>query len=131
IARRRPMHTMRHVLLLTLLLSGRALAEPPNTLTLENQSGEDALVKVGGPLSVEVAVPTGASRTVHVAAGEYVLLVRYGHEAENYRYVTGDPFMVEQTAIGYSVITIPLHTVVDGNYDIAPVSAADFERAGS
>src|ERR1043166_6070969 len=110
------MHTIRQVLAVMLLFSGGVLAEPPNTLTLDNQSGDDALVKVVGPSPSAVVVPTGASRTVHVAAGEYVLLVRYRDASAHYTYAKGDPFTVRQTATQYSVNTVTLHKVLNGNY---------------
>jgi hypothetical protein len=104
-------------------------AEPPNTLTLDNQSGEDALVKVVGPGGSTVTVPTSTSRTVHVAAGEHALLVRYGREPGPFSYSKGDPFAVEQTATQYSIITITLHKVVNGNYRTEAIPAEEFERA--
>lgn len=124
------MHTIRRVLAVFLLLSGGALAEPPNTLTLDNRSGEDALVKVVGPTSAAVEVPTGSSRTIHVAGGGYLLLVRYGRDPRRYSYTKGDPFTVRQTPTQYSMTTITLHKVVNGNYGTVRIPAGEFERGG-
>jgi hypothetical protein len=122
------MHSIPRVLTVLLFVTGVAQAEPPNTLTLDNRSGEDALVKVVGPTRAAVEVPTGSSRTLHVAAGGYVLLVRYGREAGQYTYTKGDPFAVRQTPTEYSVITITLHRVVNGNYGSVPIAAGEFDR---
>jgi hypothetical protein len=94
-----------------------------NTLTLDNASGEHALVKVVGPSPHTIEVRAGGRRTVAVAAGEYFLLVRYGQDARAYRYSRGDRFRVEQTATAYSVVTITLYVVPNGNYGSQPSSA--------
>lgn len=55
--------------------------------------------------------------------------MRYGSKPEKYRYSKGDPFTIIQTATQYSVTTITLHKVVDGNYPTHPISAEEFEKA--
>lgn len=104
-------------------------SEPANTITLVNNSGEPALVKLVGSTPQTVEVPDGQSRTVPVASGEYSLLARYGAAQGHYTYSRGDPFTVTQTATEYSAITITLHKVVGGNYQTEPASKAEFERA--
>jgi len=101
----------------------------PNTITFDNQSGEFAIVKLMGPTKVAVEVPNGQEQTVHVAAGNYYLLGRYGTQPEEYTYTKGDPFTVTQSGRQYSVITITLHKVVDGNYHAEHVSKKEFEGA--
>jgi len=115
-------------LLLHLGVASRAQA-PPNTITLDNRSGESALVKIVGPTVQSVEVPHDQTRTVNVAAGEYYLLVRYGKPPSPYTYSKGDPFSVEQTQIRYSAITITLHKVIGGNYRTNPASQEEFEQA--
>lgn len=106
-----------------------AIAETsPNTITFDNQSGEFAIVKLVGPTKVEIEVPNGQDRTVNVEAGDYYLLGRYGIVPEKYKYTKGDPFEVAQSGRRYSVITITLHKVVDGNYDARPVSGKEYEK---
>jgi hypothetical protein len=102
---------------------------PPNTITLENESGDFALVQVIGPTERLIEVPQGQKRTVNVTAGEYYLLARYGESPERYRYTKGESFKVTQTATQYSTITITLHKVAGGNYPTQPTSQEEFEKA--
>jgi len=100
----------------------------PNTITFENQSGEFAIVKLMGPTKVAVEVPNGQEQTVHVEAGNYYLLGRYGTRPEEYTYTKGAPFKVTQPTGQYSAITITLHKVVQGNYHAKPVSGNEFKN---
>jgi hypothetical protein len=100
-----------------------------STISLDNQSGEPALVKLVGPTGHIVEVPSGTSRTVNVTAGEYYLLARYGSDPGRYAYSRGNPFKVEETASQYSAITITLHKVVGGNYPTQSSSRAEFDSA--
>ena len=102
--------------------------ENPNTITFDNKSGELGLVKLIGSTAQTVEVPNGQSRMVKVAAGEYYILAQYGDKPDAYRYSKGDPFTVTQTATQYSVITITLHPVVDGNYPTHPISPEEFDK---
>jgi hypothetical protein len=102
---------------------------PRATITFENGSGQDALVKVLGPTNRSTAVPNGESRTVTVLGGEYYILTRYGPYSDgHYTYSKGDPFQVTQTSTQYSVITITLQKVDNGNYSTEPVSADEFDK---
>jgi hypothetical protein len=114
----------------TLLNTTTSQAQTPRaTITFENGSGLDALVKVIGPTDRTVAVPDGEDRTVTVLGGEYYILTRYGPDSEGrYTYSKGDSFDVTQTSAEYSEITITLQKVENGNYDSEPVSADEFER---
>ncbi len=102
---------------------------PLNTITLDNQSGDPVLVQVIGPTRHIVKVPKGEKRTVHVTAGKYYLLARYGQSRGEYRYTKGESFDVTQIATQYSMITITLHKVVGGNYSTRPISAREFEES--
>jgi len=100
----------------------------PNTITFDNKSGEIALVKLMGPTKVAVEVPSEQEKTVHASAGEYYILVRYGTRKEKYTFTKGDPFTITQSGRQYSIITITLHKVIDGNYNTEPVSAEEFNQ---
>jgi len=98
-------------------------------ITFDNQSGEPALVRLVGSTRAEVYVPNGGRNSIHrVAAGHYVIHVRYGAPG-HYRYAEGDAFNVTGTATSYSRVTITLHTVTAGNYAIGTSSAAAFANA--
>jgi len=100
----------------------------PNTVTFSNLSGNSALVKLIGPLRTNGEVANGAQTTVNVPAGTYYFLVRYCNDSGQCRYSQGDPFEVLQSQTQYSVITITLHTVSNGNYHERPASRDDFDR---
>lgn len=101
----------------------------PNTITFDNQSGEPAFVKLIGPTRQSVEVPKGRKKTLHVAAGEYHLLIRYCSETREYSYSKGDPFKVHENATQYSSISITLHKVVGGNYPIRETTRQEFDGA--
>jgi len=101
----------------------------PNTITFDNQSGEDALVKLIGPTKRAVKVSNRETQIVNVAAGKYYILTRYGSKPVQYRYSKGKPFTVTQTATQYSIITITLHKVIGGNYPTHKISGKDFDNA--
>jgi len=100
-----------------------------NTISFDNQSGEQALVKLVGPPSQIVNVEHGQKKTVNVKAGEYYILVRYGHNPERYRYSKGETFEIRQSETKYYAISITLHKVVDGNYQTNETSSDEFEKA--
>jgi hypothetical protein len=98
-------------------------------VSLDNQSGEPALVRLVGPTRSEVYVPNGTRRSVQrVAAGRYLIQVRYGIPGK-YRYTRGDSFNVVATSTSYSRVTITLHPVIGGTYSTFPSSAAEFAAA--
>jgi len=101
------------------------LAQESPTITFENRSGEDALVRLVGPTSEMVPVADSASRTVAARGGTYRMYVRYGQPG-HYRYTKGDSFSVYEGADGVDQISITLHKVVGGNYGTAPSSEAEF-----
>lgn len=98
------------------------------TITFDNRSGEPASVRVIGPSKPTADVPNGEHRTVVVKGGQYYILVRYGLSSQ-FRYARGDPFRVTRTATQYSVITITLHPVLNGNYGSQPITAKEFDDA--
>lgn len=108
------------------VLARESQKEPsPNTVTFDNQSGEPALVKLVGPTSRSVEVPTGKQETVTAAAGRYFIMVRYGTPGQ-YHYRKGDEFTVTQSVAMRSDITITLHKVMGGTNETHPISEAEF-----
>ncbi len=98
-----------------------------NTVTFDNQSGEQALVRLIGPTYQEIAVPTGGKKTVTAAAGRYHIKVQYGTSGK-YRYTKGEEFDVTSSSTTSSQIIITLHKVQQGNYETKPINAQEFEK---
>ena len=95
------------------------------TITFDNRSGDDALVRLVGPTSGTVSVADATSRTVEARGGTYRMYVRYGQPGK-YRYTKGDSFVVYEGADGVDQISITLHKVIGGNYGTAPSNEAEF-----
>ena len=87
--------------LATLFLSGLAQSAAPNTITFDNQSGTDAMVKMVGRTRGAVPVPNRSRASVQVEPGSYYILVRYG-SAGHYSYSKGEKFSVESHADTYT-----------------------------
>jgi len=119
------------LLFFILIAAPEAMAQQGHkpSVTFQNRSGQDALVKLIGPTPTSVEVLDGQSATVHLGGGEYYILVRYGRGPDNYRYSKGESFQVVEEARRYSRISITLHKVQDGNYSSRPVPKDEFERA--
>jgi hypothetical protein len=98
-----------------------------NLLTLDNQSGEEALIRVIGLTAACVTIPDKSCKTLNVAAGSYKINVRYGQQ-QPFRYSKGDLFEIRETAKNYSHVTITLHKVIGGNYSSVPITAEEFEK---
>lgn len=106
-----------------------AAPPPPNTITFDNQSGQNALVKLIGPTTVATRIPFGQKKTVHAKEGEYYILVQYGNSPKEYTFTKGEPFMVTQPGDQHSIITITLHRIIEG-YDLpGQISEEEFSRA--
>lgn len=117
------------VMAIVVVYASSAVAQK-STVTFDNKSGEPALVKVIGPKSQTLEVPTAQKRTVNAVAGDYHILLRYGVKGR-YRYAKGDHFEVKETPKTSSAITITLHEVLGGNYRTTPISEKDFEAGGN
>lgn len=113
--------------LVAVLAAVPLLAQERPTITFENRSGDDALVRLVGPSSVTVSVADSSSRTVEAHGGAYRIYVRYGQPGK-YRYTKGDSFTVYEGADGVDQISITLHKVVGGNYGTAPSNETEFDR---
>jgi hypothetical protein len=99
-----------------------------NTITLINDSGENAFVKVIGTIELQVDVPKKKSTVVNVSAGTYYILVRYGKNPKNYSFTKGEPFSVTQTEKEYTAISITLNKTVSGNYNTNPSTSEEFNK---
>ena len=64
---------------------------------------------------------------VRAFGGQYYIVTRYG-DPDHYTYSKGDAFTVVQTGRQYSIITITLHLVINGNYHTTPISASVFDK---
>jgi len=125
------MNNRRSSLALTLLvvavLPAAAQAQYHSSISFENGAGQTALVKLVGPSTRTVSVPTGTSRREPgVAPGRYHIVVRYGNEG-HYTYMKGDAFEIEEAGDAYSEISITLYTVANGNYGARPARKEDFD----
>lgn len=74
--------------LVSLSILSLSAAERPS-IAFQNNSGDDAVVRLAGPTSGFVTAPTSASRTVEVAGGAYRIYIKYG-TAGKYYYTRGD-----------------------------------------
>ena len=106
-------------------------AQPaPHKITFDNQSGQNALVKLIGSTRLVVKVPKQRKKTVHAAEGDYYILVRYGDSAKDFTYTKSDVFAVTQSGDQYSIITFTLYRTRGGDFNVQPVSPEEFEGAG-
>lgn len=106
-------------------------AQPaPNKIIFDNQSGQNAIVKLIGSTTLVVKVPKQVKKTVRAAEGDYYILVRYGDSAKEYTYTKSDRFAVTQTGDQYSIITFTLYRTRGGDFNVTPVSQEEFENAG-
>lgn len=114
---------------LVLLLATPALAGN-NSVTFDNKSGEEALVKLICPDGSvkQITVPNGTKRTISgIDNGNFFVKIRYGTRG-NYRYSKGQEFSITAFYPYYEMITITLHPVVGGNYSTRPISEEEFNR---
>jgi hypothetical protein len=104
--------------------------QAPNKIIFDNQSGQNAVVKVIGPTKLVVKVPKQLKKTVHVADGDYHILVRYGDSAKDYTYTKSDPFAVTPLGDQYSIITFTLYRTKGGDFNATSVPQEEFEKSG-
>lgn len=107
------------------LLVTSASAQMMPTLTIVNQAGDAATVKVVGPTAGIVDVPSGGDQTVSLSGGVYELRIRYCN-ASGCRYTRTDSFVVTQTPYAVSRTTITLHSI-GGNLGEKPITATEFQ----
>ena len=115
------------VLLVFMPVIGHADQSTRNTIKFDNQSGRNAVVRVMGPTQAIAKMQRDETRVVHVKAGEYHILVRYGDSPKEYAYTKSDPFLVTQNEEKYSIITFILHRRGGGTFNSQPVSGHEFE----
>ena len=108
----------------------KAAQPEPHKIIFDNQSGQNAVVRVIGPTKLVARVPKQRKKTVHVAAGDYYILVRYGDSEKDFTYTKSDPFAVTQPEGRYSIITFTLYRTKGGDFNVLPISPEEFEGAG-
>lgn len=99
-----------------------------NRLTIQNNSGQFALIKTVGPTRSVTKIPLDQKKTIHLAPGEYYILVRFGFAPKEYIYTKGEAFTVKQEKEKFSLITITLHRIVSGMENDREVSGEEFEN---
>jgi hypothetical protein len=101
-----------------------ARAEQPPTLTIVNQAGDNATVKVVGPSTGQIGIASGGRQTVIVSGGSYELRIRYCG-ATGCRYTRTDSFTVTDTRDRVSRTMVTLHSST-GNLSEKPIAPSDF-----
>jgi hypothetical protein len=125
------------VILILLALGGMSaharigIAPGLNTITFDNRSGKDALIKLVGPSGQTVTVPNGEFKTVNVAEGQYSILLRFGSSPTEYSYLQGDPFTLSASASEHSAMKIALHALNRGNYATRAITASLFDAVAA
>jgi hypothetical protein len=99
-----------------------------NVLTIQNDSGQFALVKTVGPTRAVAKIPLDQKKAIHLAPGEYYILVRFGFAPKEYIYSKGEAFSITQEENKFSLTTITLHRVVSGMENAHEVSGEEFEN---
>ena len=104
-------------------------AQPtPNKIIFDNQSGQNAVIKLIGPTNLVIKVPKQVKKTVHVVEGDYYILVRYGDSAKEFSYTKSDQFAVTQSGGQFSIITFTLFRTRGGDFNVMPASPEEFEK---
>ncbi len=101
----------------------------PNSITFENQSGRNAVVRIIGPTKSIAKMQRDETRIVHVSAGDYYILVRYGDSKKEFNYTKSAVFPVTQSENKFSVIRFILHRRSGGTFNSQPVSGNEFETS--
>src|SRR5208282_4820019 len=110
----RPRLVAEAIIALTLLTSSpkfcayaraQAVSGDLGTVTFENASGTDSMVRVTGPSAQEFQVPSGQSVTITVSAGDYYFIGRYGRSLSEFIYDKAGPVTINQQR----AIKITLH----------------------
>jgi hypothetical protein len=123
----RPPYRFLFFLVLAATLMGTpSQAADKNKLTIANQSGDDAAIRVMGPREWLIEVPNGQERTFLLPNGNYTYLTRYGQDP-NYRYSRGTPFQIEKSQIGFTEATLTLISA-PGPGPSDPALAEQFNR---
>ena len=110
------------------LVSHSQAKKPSNTLTIQNDSGQFVLVKIVGPTRAVMKVPLDRKKKIHLAPGEYYILVRFGFAPKEYIYTKGEPFTLTQEQDRFSHTSITLHRVIPGIENPYEASGEEFEN---
>ena len=124
-------HCLWYVVAVVIAFGGDALAADlaKNIIKFDNQSGRNAVVRVMGPTQTVAKMQRDETRTVHVIAGDYYILVRYGDSEKEYSYTKSALFTVTQDDKKFSIITFTLHRRGGGTFNVQPVSGKEFETS--
>jgi hypothetical protein len=125
---------------------GKGIESGYSTLTVENGTGTDAVVKVvrlgeKEQLVRNFYIPQGKQFTAEkIPPGRYVLRVAFGTDwdAKARRFTAARSFseteefrVTEEETNGgvrYSVLTMTLHKVLNGNFKTDPIDEDDFDK---
>ena len=110
------------------LVSHSQAKKPSNTLTIQNDSGQFAVVKIVGPTRAVMKIPLDQKKKAHVTPGEYYILVRFGFAPKEYIYTKGKLFTLTQEQDRLSHTRITLHRVIPGIENPYEVSGEEFEN---
>ena len=95
-----------------------------NLLTLVNESGEDVLVWLVGPLQWAPLLENKESTLVHVPPGRYHIML--GWDKSPYQFFRGEEFEVLETPNSPSSLTITFRQMNEGGYKIQPILENEF-----
>jgi hypothetical protein len=84
---------------LLLVLTSHVRADTRHTLTIDNQGQEAVAVRLTGPTSSLLEIPSGSNQTITIQPGSYQTYVRYGRPGA-YVYVRGQRFTVTKRDSG-------------------------------
>ncbi len=110
------------------LVSHSQAKKPSNTLTIQNDSGQFAVIKIVGPTRAVMKVPLDRKKKIHLAPGEYYILVRFGFAPKEYIYTKGKLFTLTQEQDRFSHTSITLHRVIAGIENPYEVSGEEFKN---
>jgi hypothetical protein len=79
-----------------------------SVISLQNQAGTDATVRLLGPSAQVLTVMDGQTFGARVAAGDYYVLVRYGKDPKEYLFEKAGPISVTEPSGMHSVIHVTL-----------------------
>lgn len=114
------------MILLFHLSTSTSQAQESPTITVANQAGDTATVRVVGPTTGVLQLTPGTSQTVGVSGGTYHLMIRYCNSGGHCNYSKTDFFTVTQTAYAVGRITVRLHSAA-GNLNERTSSASEFD----
>jgi hypothetical protein len=113
------------------------LAQAKNTLSFDNKSGQEVVVRVFDQNTdkriAEVKVSDGQTRGTSISDGHYYIVAKYSTQTDrdgkaSHTYSKGDPITIRTPPGKRGRVTITLHKVIHGNYGAVPADENAFER---